>query len=304
MVVKKKASTMTRNSIDEVVIIYNPNSTGNSAENAKKLRADLKDRSFKGKVTLRATKYPRHGEKIAATYANKKQKTLLVSSSGDGGYHEVINGILSNPSKNVIAGLLPSGNANDHFTAIGSKDVVADIIASKARYIDVLKIETTMKGRPWTRYAHSYLGVGISPVIGKELTKTKLNVFNEKVILIRELLSFDYVTVEMNGRRARLTSLICANINTMSKVLKLSKKDHVKDGKFEVSIIEAGSKAQIMGRIFQASTLGLKEKSSTSELRFKTIKATPIQLDGEVYTIDSDSEVKVTSVSDTLSIII
>jgi len=245
---------MAANTIDEVVIIYNPNSTGNGAKNAKQLQTDLKKQSYDRKVTLIETQYANHAEAIASSYAMKKQKTLLISSSGDGGYHEMINGILSVSSKNVIAGLLPSGNANDHFSAVGTQHVADDIVKGKVRPIDVLKIEATVNGRPWTRYAHSYAGIGISPVIGKELNKIKLNAFNEKIILIRELFSFGYVKVMIDGHVKKITSLIFANVSTMSKVLKLSKKNDVTDGKFEVSMIEAGSKQQIVGRIFQAST--------------------------------------------------
>ncbi len=295
---------MAKHLIDEVVIIYNPKSTGNSALNAKRLRQDLKDLSFKQKVILRPTKYPRHAEKIAETYANKKQKTLLVSSSGDGGYHELINGILKSSKHNVLAGLLPSGNANDHFSAIGSPNVAVDIATSKARKVDVLKIEATMNGRPWVRYAHSYIGIGISPVIGRELNKIQLNVFNEKVILVRQLMSYDYVSIKVGERKKRLTSLVFANIPTMSKVLTVAKKSRIDDGKFEVNSIEAGSKIQIFSRLFQASTLGLKEQSSKSSYEFSTIKPLPVQLDGEVYTIDSDSKVTVSCVHEGLTVII
>ena len=295
---------MTKQLIDEVVIIYNPKSTGNSALNARRLRQDLKDLSFKQKVTLRPTKYAKHAEKMAETYAKKNKRTLLVSSSGDGGYHELINGILKVPKTRVMAGLLPSGNANDHFSAIGSPNVAVDIVAGKVRQVDVLKIESTMNGRPWVRFAHSYIGIGISPVIGRELNKIELNAFNEKIILIRQLMSYDYVSIKVGERKKRLTSLVFANIPTMSKVLTVAKKSRIDDGKFEISSIEAGSKPQIFSRLFQASTLGLKEQSSKSSYEFSTIKPLPIQLDGEVYTIDSDSKVTVTCVHDGLSVII
>jgi len=295
---------MNKRTLDEVVIIYNPHSTGDSEFNAKKLRDELKELSAKQKVTLLATKYPRHAEKIATDYARKKQRTLLISSSGDGGYHELINGIMASGSSNVVAGLLPSGNANDHFSAVGSQDVAKDIIASRSRYIDVLKVEATMNGRPWVRYAHSYVGIGISPVVGKELNKKKLNPLNEKVILLRQLAVFTHVSILLNGHKTRVTSLICANVNTMSKVLKISTKDNLNDGKFEVNLIKTKSTLHTIGRIIQATTLGLSEESSVASYSFDTINPTPIQLDGEIYRLDSHSKVTVSAVSDTLSVII
>ena len=295
---------MPKRAIDEVVIIYNPNSTGNSAENAKKLRDELKEHSFKNNVRLMPTKYSGHAEKIAESYAKKDQVTLLVSSSGDGGYHELINGILKSGATNVISGLLPSGNANDHFSAIGSESVVQDIIKNTSRQIDVLRIDSTLNGRPWTRYAHSYIGMGVSPVIGKELNKIKLNAFNEKIILVRQLLSFDNVRIAIGGKKVRIISIIFANIPTMSKVLKIAKSGAVDDGKFEINKIEAGSRAKIFLQLFQASTMGLKEDRSAKTYTFKTIKSSPIQLDGEVYRLDSHSDVTISVEHQALTTII
>jgi len=296
---------MATRKIDEVVIIYNPKSTGNSAENAKKLRDELKARSFQTPVKLFPTKHRGHAETIAKRYADKKQVTLLISSSGDGGYHELVNGILHSGAKNIIAGLLPSGNANDHFSAVGDKEfAVEDIIKQHPRKIDVLKLEATINGRPWTRYAHSYIGLGISPVIGRELTKAKLNFFNEKIILIRQLLSFDDVRVGIKGKRVRIMSLIFANIPTMSKVLKVAKKAKVNDGKFEVNLMKTEGRLKMFARLFQASTFGLEETRSLKRYTFKTIRATLVQLDGEVFTLDSDSTVTVSMAPHALEVII
>lgn len=291
--------------IDEVVIIYNPKSTGNSAENAKQLRADLKERSFKTPVKLFPTKHRGHAEEIAKQYADKKQVTLIISSSGDGGYHELINGILHSDAKNIIAGLLPSGNANDHFSSVGNKDfAVDDIVKGRSRKVDVLKIDGTLNGRPWTRYAHSYIGLGISPVIGRELTKAKLNFFNEKIILLKQLLAFNEVKIEIKGKRVSITSLIFANIPKMSKVITIAKKAVVNDGKFEVNMIKAGSRLDMFTHLFQASTLGMKENHSVKQFTFKTIRPTLIQLDGEVFRLDSESNVTVSVVPNALKVII
>ena len=298
------AVPMVKHLLDRVVIIYNPMSTGNSESNARKLRQNLQDLSFRRKIILRPTEYSRHAEKIAKTYARRRRRTLLISSSGDGGYHELINGILQAPKTRVIAGLLPSGNANDHFSAVGSKNTAAEIMAGNIRKVDVLKMEAKIDGKTWVRYAHSYIGIGISPLIGRELNRIKLNVFNEKIILLKQLLSYDYDTVVIDGVEKRLTSLIFANIPTMSKVLTVAKKSRINDGKFEVNSVEAGSKPQIFLRLFQASTLGLSEQTSTDFYKFRTIEPLPVQLDGEVYTLDGNCDVTVSCLHDKLSVII
>ena len=90
----------------------------------------------------------------------------------------------------------------------------------------------------------------------------------------------------------------------MSKVLTVAKTGKVDDGKFEINIIGAGSKLKIFARLFQASTLGLNEDRSTKEFTFRTVKSSPIQLDGEVYTLDANADVRVSIVPKALDIII
>src|SRR5437764_2946213 len=95
-----------------VLIIYNPNSTGNSAGAARDLQKRLQT-SLKLPIRLLPTHYSGHAEELAYTGAKEHHNPLLVSSSGDGGYHEVINGAMRaqlTGAKPVCA-VLPTGNA-------------------------------------------------------------------------------------------------------------------------------------------------------------------------------------------------
>lgn len=295
---------MKKSGIQEVVILYNPKSTGDSLKNARKLRHDLRNAQFTDPITLTATKYRRHAEKIAAKYAVRNKRILLVSSSGDGGYHELINGILTQKSSKVIAGLLPSGNANDHYRAMATTSMVEQILNNKPRPVDIIQVTSKIKGKPWVRYAHSYAGIGISPVIGKELNKKELNIFNEKIILLKELFVFKNIRIMQNGQQKKITSLICSNISQMSKALKVAKDSDPDDGKFEVTIIKPGSRGALFTALFKAITLGLEEKQSVGEYSFGSIKQLPIQLDGEIYLIDPESKVDIIIVKQGLTIII
>lgn len=290
--------------ISEVVIIYNPNSTGNGKANATSLQADLRRLAPTLHVSLKQTEYAGHAEKIAWDYAKNAQRVLLVSSSGDGGYHELINGIVSSGATNIVAGLLPSGNANDHFRAVHEEDVVQRIIAGKSRWLDSISIRAQVEGKPWQRYAHSYAGIGLSPSVGRRLTKAKLNFFNEKWILLRQLFRYRYVAILIDGKERRFSSVVFSNIARMSKVLQVANDSSLTDGKFEISAVTRQSKFRLFLYLFKAATIGLEENSSVSRFEFQTIKPTLIQLDGEVYTLDGSCKVTVESVHLALEAII
>ena len=278
----------------EVVIIYNPVSTGDSEKNALELADKL--RAAKIAVKVRKTTHPGHGEEIAARYAKSGKDIVLVSSSGDGGYHEVVNGALSYNSKNLIVGVLASGNANDHSSAIGSDSLSKAIINKKFHHIDTIKVTAKVDGKAWIRYAHSYVGIGVTATAARRLTEDRPNVITEKWIVIKSLLSFRYVKIKENNRVKRYSSMLFGNVDTMSKVIKLSDNSSVKDGKFEMSNIRFRSKFRLFIYLITAATVGFKHTYSLSRYECKTLTVLPIQLDGESYLIDSNCEVVIESV--------
>lgn len=283
----------------KVVIIYNPNSTGDGEANAKALARELKAADIS--VSLRGTTHAGHGEEIAAHYAKKNEEIVLISSSGDGGYHEVINGALSLENSKLIVGVLPSGNANDHYTAIGSGSLAEAIQKQKVRSIDTIKVSATINGKPWVRYAHSYVGIGVTATAARSLTEERPNAFTEKWIVARSLFSFRSVKIIENGDSRHYSSLLFGNIDTMSKVIKLSDKASVSDGKFEMSRIRFRSKFRLLAYLLTAATVGLKRTQSLQEYEFKTTEhSLPIQLDGEVYEIDKNASVVIESVKQNL----
>ena len=278
----------------KVVIIYNPNSTGDSEANAEKLAKELKDAAVD--VSTRKTTHAGHGEEIAAEYVKNNEDIVLISSSGDGGYHEVINGALSGKNEKLVVGVLASGNANDHSTAIGSSSLAKAIVDKDFHHIDTIKVTSTVDGKPWTRYAHSYVGIGVVATAAKQLTEERPNIFTEKWIVARSLFSFSYVKLIEDGKTRRYSSMLFGNIDTMSKVLKLSENSSVTDGKFEMSRIRFRSKLRLIAYLISAATIGLKKSQSLQRHEWTTIKPLPIQLDGEVYIIDAHSKVVVESI--------
>lgn len=285
-----------------VVIVYNPHSTGDGKANAKRLAEQLTEKGVK--VALKETTHAGHGEEIAAAYAHEDKEVILISSSGDGGYHEVVNGVLAHPSTKVTVGVLPSGNANDHYSALGGGALVEAIARHEISTIDVIKVTATIDGKPWVRYAHSYAGIGVTATAAKRLTEERPNIFTEKWIVAHALFSFRYVKLREDGELHRYSSLLFGNIDRMSKVIKLSDSTSVTDGKFEMSGIRFHSKLRLLAYLLTAATLGLRQARSLHRYTFGTLSKTPIQLDGEVYTIDADCTVTIESMKQVLRCVI
>ncbi len=271
----------------EIIIIYNPNSTGPSKKNALDLQKELKAKLSKTvRVITKGTKDAGHAEEIGAGYAKKDSKTLLVSSSGDGGYNELVNGVLQHKTNHVTVAVMPSGNANDHHHATATDDLGARIIAGKTHKIDVIGVNATKEGKPWKHYAHSYVGLGMTAYIGEKLTKADLNPWNEKWMVIKYMLKFSHVTLKLGDAEQwkRYSNVIFGNIDRMSKVIKLSDKTELSDGKFEVYSSTTG---ELLSYLLKGVSVGLEAKHRASSFKVTAKRSYQIQLDGEVFNIDS-----------------
>lgn len=287
--------------IKKIIIIYNPNSTGDGKLNAETLKAKLAD-SPDIQVTLQPTESAGHAEQIVKELP-ESEGTMVISSSGDGGYHEVVNGALlrNDSTSTIVCGLLPSGNANDHYNAVHSGDLIQRISNNDVQQIDVLKITVGN----WTRYAHSYAGIGLTPHIGEKLTEATLNPFNEIWLTIRYFLNFRPVKIRTDTGIHRYDSLIFSNIERMSKYLTLSSDAKIDDGKFEVTGSKAGTFSKLLKHLFKATTVGLTQDATHAEhYTFTSVRPIAIQLDGEVFHFDANSEVNVSIAKKALNCII
>lgn len=282
----------------KTVIIYNPNSTGSSESNAKQLARELREKGVE--VTTRKTTHAGHGEEIAESYAKRDETLVLISSSGDGGYHEVINGALQHKTNNFVVGVLASGNANDHDSALGSGSLAQSIEKKKFQRIDTIKVSATMSGKPWVRYAHSYVGMGVTAVAAKKLTEDRPNLITEKWIVLKSLFSFRYIKLRVEGDNRRYSSILFGNIDRMSKVIGLSDNTSVTDGKFEMSAIRFRSKLRLIGYLFGAATIGVKNSHSIKKFECIATRSVAMQLDGETVVIDAGSPITIESVKQNL----
>lgn len=289
-------------SFSEVMIIYNPNSTGDSESNARDLQKRLKKSLKDIEITCIATKYAGHAEKLAGEFAKKYKKPLIVSSSGDGGYHEVVNGIMQ-ANANAIAAVLPSGNANDHSRVMHDQPIYKSIIQKNVSKIDLLKVSVTGQNK-LVRYAHSYIGLGLTPVIATELNRHTLNAFREAWLVTKIFYQYRPFKIKHADKLYSLDSLILTNINEMAKVLTLATDNRPDDGKFEIVTFPHNNKLRLLRKLLTAATSGLPTTQRKSSYQFEIIKAMPMQLDAEVIKLAKGSKIQVSSKRKTLSTIV
>ena len=275
--------------IQSVVVIYNPLSTGSAHKDA----IDFCDKIHAAGLPAKAvpTKHAGHAKVLAKKYAERATPTMIVSASGDGGYNEVINGVLKSKNPAAVVGVLPSGNANDHYHFVHRGNTVRRILRNDYEEIDVLKI---MYGKSY-RYAHSYIGLGMTPQIGEELTKERPSRLKEKWIVLRNLFKIRSVKIKVNGHTRRYDHLVFSNIARMSKVLRVADHGTLHDGEFEVIGTRSGGILPLIAHLFHAASFGAKAHDHAESFSFTVERDAKAQLDGEVILLKKGSMVVITS---------
>ncbi len=288
--------------INDIVIIYNPNSTGDAPAIAKVFKRAVVKALPNATVKLLKTEHAGHAEELAYTSASKSPNILLVSSSGDGGYHEVINGAMRAIKDNKaqpICAVLPGGNANDHHTAVARRPLLDAILAEGIEPIDLISVEAN----DTLRYAHAYVGLGLTPLVAIELNRHSLNALREAWLAIKTFWKYRPFSIEIDGRRQPFNSLVAANIDRMAKHLTLSNQNSLVDGQFELIAWPASSKLVLLVTLLKSAFGRGPKATQHKELLFKTLKPMPLQLDGEITELDSGVEVAIRAVKAELRIV-
>ena len=289
-----------------IAIIYNPVSTGSSEDLARSFKDALQKRMPKQPIELIATKHAHHAEQLAYEIAMKSKHPLIISSSGDGGYNEIVNGVMKaqNEGRTVTTSVLPAGNANDHYRNLNKESLIDLIVEGKSRKIDLLKLTSTAHAKPIERYAHSYIGFGLTPKVGAELNKTKLTFFREAILVVRALLTVRSVPLKIGTRIRRYESIVCSNVDQMSKYLKISQPSRMDDGRFEVTIFTRRHKLRLVVLLIRASLLGVKGDARVASFSLETITPTLVQADGEVLKLDAGVSVEIVAENQILTTVI
>lgn len=275
-----------------MTIIFNPNSTGDAPEMARELATTLKKSFKKIPIELQETKHAGHAEELAYKAAKKGKRPLIITASGDGGYNEVVNGTMkaAKEGSQPICAVLAAGNANDHRRTIRKRSLDDAIIAGNVSQLDLLEVRWGNNHR----YAHSYLGFGLTSAIAVELNRHTLSAIKELLLTVRTFWKYQPFTIKHDNKELRLDSLVLANISGMAKVLQLSEDSTPTDGKFEIVAVPHRHKLSIVTWALKSATLGLGKQPKTSEYSFTTTKPMPMQMDGEVIKLNAGTKVHVT----------
>ncbi len=275
---------------DAVEIVFNPNSTGNAPQRAQELADELAERAPELPVTMRPTERAGHGREIARDAA-RARKTLVVSVSGDGGYNDVVNGLMDAGVDERYAAVLAAGNANDHRRVTKERPLADAIVEGDVSRLDLLRMSVDDGREP--RYAHSYIGLGITPVVALELEKGGKGSFREVLSTIRSFRQFRPFEIDTDSGKERFDSIIFANIREMAKFATLSEEGRTDDGRFEVIILRHTAKWRVLFTAAKAALFGLGRQPEAREYRFRTVDPMPVQIDGEVSEFERGVSVKV-----------
>jgi diacylglycerol kinase (ATP) len=286
---------------DRIVLIYNPANPRVPLTLAESVRDDLCRRLPDMPVTLQPTCYPSHARELAATAA-ATGRPLIVSVSGDGVYNEVVNGIMDVEGTSAVSAVAAGGNANDHRRSTRRMPLVAAIVDGRARQLDLLRLTVRTNDAVWSRYAHSYIGFGLTPLMAIGLKEDKKGIAMELISVMRTFNQLEPVEiVPAGGKRELYDSLVFANVARMAKYGRISNSGRPDDGLFEVVSCPHRGRCHIALMVLRAATVGLGKQLRVSHFDFTTTKVTPIQIDGEVMHADANSQVVIDCVSHALT---
>jgi diacylglycerol kinase family enzyme len=278
---------------DRIVIIFNPHSTGNAPRSAEELRDELARRLPTVPRELCPTRHAGHARELAREAA-ATGRPLLISVSGDGGYNEVVNGVMDAGNDRAVCAVRAAGNANDHRRTTRERPLADAIVAGDVRRIDLLRLSVGSGPVAQIRYAHSYIGVGLTPVVAVDLEKGGKGSWREIVSVVRAFSRFRPFPIRLeNGRRRTIDSLLFANITEMAKYATLSDDGRPDDGRFEVITQRRTGKLRVLATAIRAATRGLGRQPSATHYAFTTLAPMPLQLDGELMELDADTQVAV-----------
>ncbi|MFI7484180.1 diacylglycerol/lipid kinase family protein [Kocuria sp. M1R5S2] len=290
---------------EAICVIFNPHSTGDAPDLAAKVRDQLsQDLPYTPRIRMLPTAHAGHAVDLAKEAAGTPN-ALVVSVSGDGGYNEVINGVMSAGTTDTVCAVVPAGNANDHHRTTARKPLAAAIAEGRVREMDLLHLSTGDGPGAQSVYAHSYIGFGLTPVVAIDMEKGNKGALKEMVSVVRTFAKFRPFRIQhADGTRAKVDSLVFANISRMAKYATLSEaQERPADGKFEVVLFPHTAKWKVLLKAFRAATTGLGDQPSVSSYEFTALKPMPYQLDGEVRAVPANTEVRIESAPSALTVI-
>lgn len=287
---------------DRVVLVFNPGKPGMVAR-IDELQQGLTAALPELPIELLPTEFAGHARDLARSVA-AKGTPLIVSVSGDGGYHEVVNGVMDVPGSRAVCTVVAAGNANDHHRSMPAPPLPEAVRQGPVRHIDLLRITFGGEHRERIQYAHSYIGFGLTPLMAIGIERGGKGKILELLSVARTLSALrPFELVRADGATARFDSLILANISRMAKYGTVSEMGSPDDGLFEVVTLPHAGRWKMALMTLRAVTLGLGHQPSVSSYSFTTRDAVPCQIDGEVIHLPAATQVLVESAKGALAVI-
>ena len=252
---------------EKIVIIFNPNSTGDAPLLAEELRDRLTGLlTYTADLKLQPTNHAGHAIELVREVASNGDHVLVVSVSGDGGYNEVINGVKESATRTRSVPSWPQGTPMITRRTTGTKPLEEAIAEGNVWCIDLLRIHTGPGKEAPATYAHSYIGFGLTPVMAIDIEKGSKGALKEMFSAIRTFAKFEPFEIrQTDGQRRKFDSLVFANIPEMAKYATLSDADaEPSDGKFEVILFPHMPKWRVLLTALRATTQGLGDQPSIS----------------------------------------
>ncbi|MCW2582354.1 MAG: diacylglycerol kinase catalytic region [Klenkia sp.] len=280
-------------SFDKIVIVFNPKSTGDASALAEDLREELARRLPGTPLEMAPTQHAGHARDLAREAA-AHGRPLVVSVSGDGGYNEVVDGVMQAGNPEATAAVRAAGNANDHRRVTRTRPLADAVVAGDTTQMDLLRLTLAGGSHDEVRYAHSYIGLGITPVVAVDIEAGGKGSWREIVSVVRGFSSFRPFPVRLeDGQQIEIDSLLFANIAQMAKVAKLSEDGRPDDGRFELVVNRRTSKLTVLATAIKAATVGLGAQPTATHHELTVLTPMPLQLDGELVELEADTTVTV-----------
>ena len=287
---------------DRIVLVFNPGKSGMTAK-IEELQRDLSAGVPDVRIEFLPTDFAGHARDLARSVA-AAGRPLIVSVSGDGGYNEVVNGVMDVPGSRAVCTVVAAGNANDHHRSMPARPLPAAVREGQVRQIDLLRITFGEEPAARVHYAHSYIGFGLTSLMAVGIESGGKGKILELLSVARTLSDLrPFELVRADGATARFDSLILANISRMAKYGTVSESGAPDDGRFEVVTLPHSGRWKMALMTFRAVTLGLGNQPSVSSYAFTTRDAVPCQIDGEVRHLPAATHVLVESAKGALAIL-
>lgn len=214
------------------------------------------------------------------------ETSAVVAIGGDGTINEVINGLYG---KNVPLGIIPCGTNNLLAKELGIphniKKACHIISTGKTKHIDL--------GYDFKRYFFLMAGIGIDAEVVNHVDscrKGNITLATYAVPIAKTIASYKLpkILVEVDGKLVtkNATFLFVSNVKGYYGPVRFTYLAKVNDGKFDICIMKAKKKLDILKYIFGATTRTLRNFSDIIYLRGKDVKISSksnvfYQLDGD-----------------------